>query len=78
MYVFTTVCLKKKYSAICLFTLSHIEGLTLVRLITVLSQNISSKYLSGNSYKLSVWGNILINFVYVVRKNSLTQYTHNR
>ena len=42
------------------------------------AQSKSSKYLSGNSYKLRVWGNILINFVYVVRKNSLTQYTHKR
>ena len=32
------------------------------------AQSKSSKYLSGNSYKLRVWGNILINFVYVVRK----------
>ena len=72
-----TACLKKKLQCNLikvrpLFSLSHIEGLNLVRLITVLSSN-HLHILFGNSYKLCVWGNILFNFVYVVRKNSLTQ-----
>lgn len=73
MYVFTTACLKKKtlQCNLSIYAIAH-RGSDSSQI------DYSAQSNHRNSYKLRVWGNILINFVYVVRKNSLTQYTHKR
>ena len=72
MYVFTTACLKKKLQCnLSIYAIAY-RGSDFSQI------DYSAQSNHRNSYKLRVWGNILINFVYVVRKHSLTQYTHNR